>query len=489
MRRSDRSMDIGGDPDVNPARETTSRIGREPTGQAVRELAAFLAEATADDLPEHTISRAERLFADTVGVALSGTRLSSVRDLISRTVSEGPSVVLDRRLQRVSEENAALLNAVAICSTEQDEGTRPTSHPAVHIVPPLLARAQALGTTGREFIAAITLGYEVQARIARGTGQLRSKIHCHGNFGHAAAAAALAKLEGLDSKDIATAINSAASFASSTSYSLPLSGATAHSVGPALSGVVAFIVLRLVRAGYTSFDDSVGEVFGEFLGEGFDPKALTSDLGKSWAIEDGYVKFYATCGHVHAVLDALRDALGGIQQEASAPYPWIVRLPFELDMIHRIDVRVSNRAAFLSGVPEATSSLAARFSIPLATAAFLVNGHACTEAFEEPLLSDRRVWSLAQYIHVQGDTRLDDLFPETPAEVTIHLRDHRIIRGYCSNPYGNPFNPANDTHVQQKFMRLASAVLPVNESLQLWESATTVSRASNMREFPRRGFA
>ena len=452
--------------------------------QATRELADFVARTRTADLPAVTLDRAARVFADTVGVVVHGGHSAEVRALADQVEVEGVSVLLCHGFRRGSTADAALVNGVSSCRTELDEATRPTGHPAIHIVPVALAKAQEIEASGAALLTAVVLGYEVHARIQRAAGHLREGVHCHGNVGHAAAAAALGKLTESTSSQICQAINAASSFASATSYELPLAGASVHAATPATSGLIALMVEKLIASGFTAHEGSVANVFGRLLGERFDPRALVEGLGDGFAIDQNYVKFHATCGHAHAVLDAIGDALGGIPR-ATSSYPWRVLAPFAPTDIERVEVRVSERAASLAGMPRSPVSLAARFSIPFAAAAYLVHGHASAEVFDDPLIQDRRVWDVAARVRVQAEPLFDRAFPATtPAEVEILLNDGRRYVGTCANAYGNPVNEATADHVREKFLHLTGTTIGNRRASQLWDASIGLGALENTRGFP-----
>ncbi|WP_341952974.1 MmgE/PrpD family protein [Salinibacterium sp. TMP30] len=449
---------------------------------SVQELARFVAATTGDHIPSATRRRASFVISDTIGVMLRGSVTDLAHRLIDGSQNTGPATVISPLFQRVDIEEATLLNAVSACSTELDEGTRPTGHPAMHILPPVLATTQANDASGRRFLTAFILGYEVQARIQRAA-RLRPPIHCHGNYGHVGVAAALAWLRGADAIATAAAMNAAAAFASATSYSLPYSGATIHSAAPAMSGLTALTVDRLMAVGFSAFDRSVTEVFGSILGERFEEGPLTENLGASWAVNDGYVKFHSTCGHLHPVVDALIDAV----REDTSPERarWELGARIDPRTVARVSVRVSERAAELDALPELLTPLAARFSIPFSVATTLVHGAASAAAFEGAALTDPDIRQLAERVTIQSDSKYDAVFPDVHrARVELEFTSGRVLTGSCENPYGNPKNRALDEDIGAKFIALVSEAAPELDAIALWATTLACDDRISMRGFP-----
>lgn len=77
---------------------------------------------------------------------------------------------------------AGFANTTSACFVELDEGTPPSIHPAIHILPPILALSQKLGKSGKDLITAFILGYEVQDRLQLAS-KLRDGVYPHGNSG------------------------------------------------------------------------------------------------------------------------------------------------------------------------------------------------------------------------------------------------------------------------------------------------------------------
>ena len=85
-------------------------------------------------------------------------------------------------------------------------------HPTVPIVPVLMALSDEFNVTGIEFITAFIAGYEVETRLAEMSGFAHYDKGWHGTatYGTFGAAAAAAKLLGLDTDQTITALGIAA---------------------------------------------------------------------------------------------------------------------------------------------------------------------------------------------------------------------------------------------------------------------------------------
>lgn len=459
--------------------------GEAPTGDAAtRTLAQFVAATRYDDLPSEVVTHVKQTIADTVAVTLRGSTAPELGALTQRMASEagGRSTVLRPSFPVAKAAPAAFVNATASCFLELDEGCRPTGHPAIHVLPSALAAAQEMRAPGQALIAAFALGYEVQARIARAA-RLTPPVHCHGTLGNPAAAAALGWLSGWDADRMHAGLNAAASFATCTTYSLCHAGATVRNAAPAMTAQQAFLVRDLVESGITAYAGSVAEVFGQVLGDAFEPDALTDGLGDDYQVMANYAKFHATCGGAHPALDALAAALGS-PLEAGRPLGPVDH-GIRAEEIEAIDARTSMRDASLGRLP-APNGLSAKFSIPFAFGAMVVRGSADPGAFEGEALRDERVWRVAEKVQVHGDDALDARWPdEAIAEVTVRLIDGRTLTGTCGNPYGSPANQAEPRDVEAKFHWLLDDLLSESRASALWDATQRLDRLDDVSGYGR----
>jgi 2-methylcitrate dehydratase PrpD len=457
------------------------------TSEATHALADFISRTEIEHLPDSVVQRAQWIIADTIGVALSGSNEPEVTRLYERLSNDPASCtvaasnVFRKGLPRLSAPSAAFVNAVSTCFLELDEGSRPTGHPAVHILPALLALAQSSDKPGSHFITAFVLGYEVQARIQRAS-QLRPIVHPHGNFGLVGAVAALGKLSGWSNEQIFQGLLNATAHVMATSWQPCLVGATIRNTYPGMTAQTAFMVHQLVECGFTGYEDALEETFGQILGTSFQPDELSRDLGTNFAVEQNYFKFHAACALVHPVLDAMADALGAKYQTGQYPPLSVPQTP-DLESIKHVKVRVLERSVRLD-VKAQPNQLSAKFSIPYAVAAYLSRGKSDPDSFREPLLSDPQMVTMQNKVEVIGDANLSACWPnQHPAAVEIHLTDGQILKGHCDNPFGSITKYPAESDLKAKFIYLGKNILPDDELDTLWSNCMSLSSIGGMSKF------
>src|ERR1700733_7289550 len=127
-----------------------------------------MSDAGGKALPEEVVEQAKLYTLDTVGAMVSGCSLRPGKFAIAFARSYGGEPVATVVASRVAcgPLEAALANAVLAHSDETDDSNAPSvSHPGASIVPATLAVGERFDIDGARFLRAVTLGYDVGARM------------------------------------------------------------------------------------------------------------------------------------------------------------------------------------------------------------------------------------------------------------------------------------------------------------------------------------
>ncbi|MFJ6686761.1 MmgE/PrpD family protein [Streptomyces werraensis] len=423
-------------------------------------------------VPASVVARTGHVIADTLAVVAAGARSPQVRalaaadeadGLLSPAARPGPvhsASVLTEPRRRAHPADAAFLNATAGTFLELDEGTRPSGHPAMHVVPAALAVAEARGASGAQLLRAVLAGYEISARLFRAV-RLRPGAHPHGNLGAVGAAVAVALLE--DTDPAAAAVIAATTPLLST-WQACYDGATARNTYTghgARSGVRA---AGLARAGFTGSAGALEAAFGGIAGEPADTDALTAPLNYSeLAITRNYFKVHSACALSHSAIEAALSLS-----------------PLRPDQVHQ--VRVDTVAVNLKiDTQPAQNALSTRFSLPYAVAAALTLGRSDPDAFTYRA----EVASLASRVEVHVDDALDAQWPTAaPARVTV-LTDAENRTAEVRDPRGHHTRPLSAPELREKFLGLLSNQARAPE---LWERLNRLSSVADCAELFREVF-
>jgi 2-methylcitrate dehydratase PrpD len=314
----------------------------------------------------------------------------------------------------------------------------------MQILPGVLAVTEHARSSGREMLAALLLGYDVAGRLAGGFTP-RPLAHQNGQVSLLAAAAAGARLRGLDAPGISRAMRIATTMLLTPSYTNAVAGATTLNVAGGMSGFAAALAPELALAGFEAQKDAIEEALGQLVGSAFTPEAVLDELGTRWEITRNYFRLYACCNPIHSALDRLREALAELH-----PRP---------DQIERIDVATYRFAAVMRN-PDPPNYFASKYSLPHAAAAMVVRGNAGFAELDDSALSDPAIAALRHRVQVTEDPAMSAIAPRLrPARVTVTLVDGRQATRSGDNQRGDFQLPFTEAEIRAKFRELAGVVL------------------------------
>src|SRR5271154_911418 len=284
-------------------------------GHQIETLAQFVAQTRWEDVSEPVQRHAKLVMLDTLGVILAGSERPEVlqlRERLAGTAGSGATVYA-RGWPAQDPRTAALLNGIAGRSIELCEGLRFVSgQAAMQVLPGVLAVGEHAGSSGREMLTAFVLGYDVAARIAGGFTP-QPLAHQNGQVSLLAAAAAGARLRGLDAAGISRAMRIATVLLLTPSYTNAVAGATALNVAGGMSGFAATLAPELALAGFEAQPDAIELALGQLVGDGFQPDRMLDELGTTWHITRNYFRLYACCNPIHPSLDCVKAALADLK--------------------------------------------------------------------------------------------------------------------------------------------------------------------------------
>lgn len=416
-------------------------------GQQIERLAHFVAQKQWDEVPEPVQRHAKLVLLDTLGVILAGGERPEVRQLRDRLAAGAGSgaTVFARGWPNHDPRTAALLNGIAGRSIELCEGLRFVSgQAAMQVLPGVLAVGEHGRSSGREVLAAFIVGYDVAARLSGGFTP-RPLAHQNGQVSLLAAAAAGARLRGLDAAGISRAMRIATTLLLTPSYTNAVAGATTLNVAGGMSGFAAALAPELALAGFEAQEDAIEEALGNLVGSGFRPNGVLDQLGTRWEITRNYFRLYACCNPIHPALDCLQEALAALR-----PRP---------DQIERIDIATYRFASVMRN-PDPPNYFASKYSLPHAAATMVVKGNAGYAELDDAALQDPAIAALRHRVHVTEDPAMSAVVPRLrPARVTVTLTDGRWSTPARDSHRGDFQRPFAESEIREKFRELAGGAL------------------------------
>lgn len=309
-------------------------------------------------------------------------------------------------------------------------------------------------------ITAVVAGYDVGRRILEATGGYDAHNslgwHSTGTCGTLAAAAACARLFGLDAAATRDAITLATSFSSGL-WAFIHDGSQAKKLHAGRAAEGGLLAAQLAANGFAGpsrvFDDVWGGFFNAYNKSACQPGFLAEGLGDVWKIRRAVLKPYASCRGAHSAIDALEDLLNETGRKATE--------------IVRIDLRMSAMLKDMCGAKVGGAMAPTQMSLPYALAARCVFGTAGLQAYTEENRLDAGVHALMDGMNIKID---DSMAPMAEPLVTLTFGDGVEIERMVPRATGSAERPMQSTAIEAKFRELAGMSLSCENRNALWNA-------------------
>jgi 2-methylcitrate dehydratase PrpD len=441
----------------------------------LRRASTALAEFVGGGVPPAAArQRARVAVCDTVGVMLAGAAEPAARTvqalvaeesrgechIVGTTGTSGPVA-------------AALANGVAAHALDYDDMCFVSmAHPSCALVPAILAAAEMTGASGALLLDAYAVGFELECRL----GMVRNPRHyhergwhCTSTIGTVGAAAAAARVLGLDAGAVNHALGIAASSACGFKENMGSMVKPLHAGMAARNGVLAAL---LARRGFTSSAAALDGAQGYVAVMDSEHRSLgpaVADLGTRWEILDTgiTVKLYPSCAATHPPLDALL----ALQREAG----------FTHHDVESIDVQVDVMTPRLLLYDRPATDLEAKFSMPFCAAAAVVFGRIGIDTFDAAVIARADVQGLMSRVTLHANSAFDEFTPLSHAHVVVTLRDGRVLTRSADGARGYPGRLTAD-ELAAKFSACASRTLTRPAADAAWSALERLEQIADVRE-------
>lgn len=423
---------------------------------AVWAFADHVASTHLHDVPPDAVQAAKTFLLDSLGVGVVGSAAPFVEELVGALAPFGPSNapgsarVLASGL-RLPAPEAALANGFQIHNSEFDcVHEAAVVHPMAVLLGAMTAYADAHGgVNGRDFLTALIVGVDVAAGLGVAS-NAPLKFFRPATAGGLGAAAALARLKGLDQAGIVRAMSAAYGQLGGTMQ--------AHAEGKGLLAMQvgfnarnALLAVELAARGVDAPENILEGPFGYFANfEGdHDLASVTASLGKVWRIAEIAHKPFPSGRATHGIVDGVLtlQRTHGIDTNDVAA----VRAQTP-SLTHRLIGRPAK--------PDMTPNYA-RLSGQYAVASALTTKDLGIEDFQRSALDAPARLALAAKVEITIDDNPD---PNalTPVTVEIEMTTGARHEIQVTDVYGAPNKPMTETAHLAKFRKnFASARPPV----------------------------
>lgn len=431
------------------------------------QAANWVANLGADDIPARAYDFARHAILDCIGCAIAGQGEPAMEIMREEFVGDGPdgASTLIASGRSTSLHNAALINGTAAHALDYDDvHFRLHGHPTACIAPATLALGEFLGASGRDVLTAFIIGTEVGCALGEmcDDGHYEAGFHATGTMGTFGAAAACARLMGLDGAATTRALSIAASQASGLKVNFGTMTKPYHAGKAAMNGLMA---ARLAARGFTASDCSIEgpQGFAQAQVPGFEAGPIRRDDTSAYAVEEMLYKYHAACYLTHSTLNAIQTLRN--------------RHEFSLDDVEVATLKVRSTHSSVCCIPQPACGLEIKFSIQHLAAMALDGvdtgslGTYCTgNAIDEHYIKarDRIVLDLSENL------------ARTAAIVTLKLTDGRVLNFEADVGMPEPDADLQWKRLITKFDALVIPVLGPRKTAELIALVETLDNVSNI---------
>jgi 2-methylcitrate dehydratase PrpD len=418
-----------------------------------RYVSEFICNTRLQDLPADVVALGKKSILDGLGLALSGGA-SHCGQLVRRHLADlnlgaGPATVIGTDL-KLAPRFAAFANGVGIHADDYDDTQLAVAadrvyglltHPTAPALPAALAMAETTGATGAAAMLAYHLGVEVECKIAEAINprHYQTGFHSTATCGTFAAAAAAARLLGLDVDATARALSIAGSQSAGLRENFGTMTKPFHAGRSSESGVAA---AQFASYGWTATDRILEAPRGFFsaAGGGYDAGAIAGRLGAPWTIADPGVSIKP-------------------HPSGSLTHPGMTEM---LRLIRANDIRARDvvrvRVGTNHNMPNAlihhrpNDELQAKFSMEFCMAILLLEGRAGLAEFTDEVVRRADVKAMIEKVDFVVDADAEAAgYHKMTTIIDIELAGGRKVSGRADFGKGSPADPMSYDQVADKF--------------------------------------
>ena len=410
------------------------------------ELAARAMALRFADLPAPVVALAGQCLRDMLACALAGADDPLVGVLADLAAEEGGAgqATLIGRSARAPRMAAARINGAAGHALDFDDvNLAMPGHPSVAVLPALLALAEARHASGAAVIEAFVAGYELQCRLgaALAPGHYDGLgFHATATIGSFGAAAACARLLGLDPARAAMALGIAATGAAGLKSMFGTMCKPLHAGMAAETGLRAAL---MAARGFTSRADAIEcrQGFAATHSPDFVPARARQTPPGGFHLLANLFKYHAACYLTHGAIEAAR------RLRAQGVQP---------DDIASLALTVDANSDRVCNIPRPQDGLQTKFSLRHTTAMALSGIETgALASYSTANAADPALVALAARITL----RLRPGLPPAAGMLEVTTRDGRTLRSEHDAGIAATDIAEQGRRLEAKFAALATPVL------------------------------
>jgi len=432
------------------------------TKTLAHQLADYACSVRFEDLSKEVVHEVRRRVTDSLGCALGAWNeepCAIARSVASEFSAKNGSTIIGTAHQ-APPDWAAFATGCCIRYFDYNDTylSKEPAHPSDNISA-ALAVAESVGATGREFITAIALAYEVQCRFCDAA-SLRARGWDHVTYGAFSTALASAKLMKLEPEKTRHAVNIAGVGCAAMRQARV--GELSHWKGVAFAdaarrGVYSALLARAgmtgpapIFEGQMGFEKELGVSLGD-VGEKF--------KGAPAMILHTSIKYWPAEYHSQSAIEAALFLRGQIDDVSQVKGMTIESHDASVDIIGSEPEKWR---------PETRET--ADHSLPYITAIALIDGQVTEKQFQPERFMDPKIWKFLENVKVERNPELSTLYPGAVANIVhVDLEDGKRLTKRVDYPLGHAKNRLEDFEVEKKFLKLVAPTFTRDHAAKIIE--------------------
>ncbi len=427
------------------------------------------------DLPSEVVHEVKRRVIDSLGCALGAFHERPVkiaRSLALKVPSSDGATILGMD-DRSSPETATFVNGTMIRYYDYNDTylSLEPAHPSDNLSAALVM-AETQKRNGKELIAALVVGYEVQCRLCDAA-SLRARGWDHVIYGSLSTALVAGKLLKLSEEQMLHALGLAGvpniALRQTRVGELSMWKGCAFA-NAARNGIFAALLANEGMTGPTPiFEGEMGlwkQVSGPFR------LRRMGDSRVRFKILESSIKFYPAEYHAQSAIQAALELRRQVKHS---------------EEISRVEIETFKTAIqIIAGEKEKwapQSRETADHSLPYCVAVALTDGKVGLEQFSEKRIRDPKLRRLLRRVAVSENSEFTKAYPRANSNlVRIILRGGSSLEKKVSYPRGHAKNPMTDQEVEEKFIALATPLLSRPRIKRILDTLWRLEKISNIRK-------
>lgn len=402
-----------------------------------------------EDIPPHVVKQAKICLLDLLGASLGGFKSKGARilfDFSAQEIHGLQEATVIKANKKTSCVAASLINGFIVNALDIDDGyRRAKGHPGAAIFPTVLAISERMGVTGKQFLGALIIGYEIAIRASEILHSHYNFYHGSGSWGAIGAAAAASKLLDLSETETKNALGIAEAYA-------PLIPEIRSVENPCMApkdgipwgAMVGTSAAFLAQKGFTGSPS--------LLGDSKRNKDIFT-LGKDYKVMNLYFKQYPCCRWAHPAIDGILN----IMKREKLTYK----------QVSKISVKTFPEAVSVCSTPP-TSLEDAEYNIAYPVAVAAIYGEFGPDQLEDTCFDQSETKKLMQTIHILKDPELEKRFPkQCLAEIEVVTNEGEEYHSGVIAAKGDWDCPLSEQELENKFIAITRKVLTERETNEL----------------------